>query len=107
MADTLRAFTTAFVKFIYFTSSKINFSTLAINIYNIPHILLFILQYKILKYYKIFLFFIFYFIPPTSTHTEHSEHTQIQPTAYKTTPATHTHAGNPYPRRFFPHASNP
>jgi hypothetical protein len=94
----LNTFTSRFVNFIHFTSSKTHFFTLAINIYNIPHIPFFILQYNLLKYYKIIIFFNLF--PPTST-TQNPTH------------SLQNHTGNPYPRRqpittlFFPHAGNP
>ena len=40
----LRAFPSAYLFIFYFTSSKPTLFTLPLNIYNIPHILLFILQ---------------------------------------------------------------
>ena len=80
----VRAFTSRFVNFIYFSSSKTHFSTLAIIFYNIPHIPLFILQYIQLKYYKIILFFFFH--SPNHTHTGNHQTTATQ--------INHTHSGN-------------
>ena len=77
----VRAFTSRFVNFIYFSSSKTHFSTLAIIFYNIPHIPLFILQYIQLKYYKIILFF-FSIVPttPTLETTKPLRHKSTTPT---------------------------
>ena len=53
----LRAFPTHFPPIFYFTSSKNYFSILHTNFYKTPHIPLSILQYVLLKYYKIFIFY--------------------------------------------------
>jgi hypothetical protein len=64
------AFPTGFLYFLYFTSSKTHFSTLHINFYKTPHIPLSILQYVLLKYYKIFIFYNIF-----SRNSAHPRHT--------------------------------
>ena len=60
-----KTFTSAYLFFLYFTSSKPTLFALPLNIYNIPHILLFILHYTLLKYYKtIFFYFFLSTFPP-------------------------------------------
>ena len=69
----------------YFTSPKTYFSILPINFYNIPHILLFILQCILLKYYKIIIIFfkIFFSHSPNHTSCRHTKpntpHARTQP----------------------------
>jgi hypothetical protein len=53
----LRAFPTHFTSILNFTYSKSYFSILHTNFYKIPHIPLSVLQYVLLKYYKIFIFY--------------------------------------------------
>ena len=63
-----RAFTTAYQKFIYFISPKTQFFILFINFYNKFHVSFFILQYILLKYYKIIIIFSFLFFPLSQSH---------------------------------------
>ena len=65
--NALKAFLSAYLFFLYFISSKPNLFTLSLNIYNIPQISLFILQYTLLKYYKNNYYF-FSFVFPQSQH---------------------------------------
>ncbi len=67
----LRAFSAGFASIRYFTFSKSYFFSLAIHFYKTSHILFSILQYFILKYYKIIIFFFIFF--------QHSNHTSRQP----------------------------
>jgi hypothetical protein len=57
----LRAFPTHFASILYFTPSKSHFSILTTHFYKTPHIPFSILQYIILKYYKIIFFIYIYF----------------------------------------------
>ena len=62
----VRAFTSASLFFLYFTSPKLILFTLPLYIYNILHIPPFILHYTLLKYYKTIIIFFFHF--PTILH---------------------------------------
>ena len=68
-----RAFTSHYLKNLYFTSSKCYFSIFANYFYNLSHIPLFILQYILLKYNKIILFlYIFFNTTDSSASTHHA-----------------------------------
>ena len=71
--ETLRAFLTHFESILYFTSSKSYFSILTTYFYKTPHISFSILQYIILKYYKIILFIYIYIYISHSNQT-HGNH---------------------------------
>ena len=79
LTSILRAFTVGSLSFLYFRSSKNYLFSLATHFYKTPHIPLSILQYIILKYYKIIFFiYIFFFNTPNSlasTHP-HQQHQQ-------------------------------
>jgi hypothetical protein len=79
----LRAFPTHFGSILYFTSSKSHFSILTTPFYKTTHISFSILQYIILKYYKIILFLYIFF------------HTLTKPTASIKTPG----ADQPHPQQ--------
>ena len=112
----VRAFPTHFASILYFTSSKSHFSILTTHFYKTPHIPFSILQYIILKYYKIILFLYIFFHSPTKptatiktlgadqsqpqqpnqqprSTTQHQETTQAK---LATTGAT-THSNHPKP----------
>ena len=69
-----RAFTSHYLKNLYFTFSKFYFSIFANYFYNPSHIPLFILQYTLLKYNKIILFIYIYIFNTTdsSASTHHA-----------------------------------
>ncbi len=70
----VRAFSSGYLKILYFTFSKTHFFILAINLYKTPHISLFILHYGLLKYHKkILLFIIIIFFSKTPQHWQHSK----------------------------------
>ena len=57
----VRASSSDYLKILYFTSSKTYFFILAINLYKITHIPLFILDYLLLNYHKTILFLLLIF----------------------------------------------
>ena len=96
----LRAFTSSFLFFSYFTSSKPTLFTLPLNIYNIPHIPLFILHYTLLKYYTTISFFFSLSRytslgktkPTSQPHTVHAGETKPNiPTTYSELNHHHSH----------------
>ena len=84
----LRAFPTHFGHFLYFTSSKSHFFSLQTHFYITPLIPFSILQYILLKYYKIIIFFFFFPCFPNPSLRQH------QPTATnpRRNPQPQTHA---------------
>jgi hypothetical protein len=98
----VRLFTSGFLFFSYFTSSKPTLFILPLNIYNIPHISLFILHYILLKYYKTIIIIFFSTFPPYFTpakqnqtsqpHTVHAGETKPNiPTTYSELNLHHSH----------------
>ena len=65
-----RAFPVGFGPIIYFISSKSHFFSLITHFDKTPQILFFILQYIILKYYKIILFLYIFFQHSNQTHAQ-------------------------------------
>ncbi len=84
----LRAFTSANVKFIYYSSLKSYFFYFTYQLYNTPHIPLSILHYILLKYYKTIIYFYNF------SHTSQSKFTSNHHTS---TPTPATHAPSRWP----------
>jgi hypothetical protein len=57
----VRAFSSGYLKILYFTSSKTHYFILAIKLYKTTHIPLFILDYLLLNYHKTILFLLLIF----------------------------------------------
>ena len=95
--EELRVFPTHFTSILYFISSKSHFSILTTHFYKTPPILFYILQYIILKYYKIILFIYIFFSHSNQTHSSRSTTTSTSRSA-ATTHNPHTHAGKPKPK---------
>ncbi len=93
----LRAFLVSFASILYFTYSKSYFFSLATHFYKTLHISFSILQYIILKYYKIIPFFIYIFFQH-SNHTSQQHQPKGNQTHSNTKCTTHNHhQQNPQP----------
>jgi hypothetical protein len=104
---TIRAFPTHFLSILYFTSSKSYFSILHTNFYKTPHISLSILQYFLLKYYKIFIFYNIF-----SRNPAHPRHTRRNSITSNPTPELLHHQqpksiAHPMPKVGKPSSPNP
>ena len=104
--EELRVFPTHFTSILYFISSKSHFSILTTHFYKTPPILFYILQYIILKYYKIILFIYIFFSHSNQTHSSRSTTTSTSRSA-ATTHNPHTHADKPKPITTIPTLANP
>ena len=101
----MRAFPTHFTSILYFISSKNQFSILTTHFYKTPLISFFILQYIILKYYKIILFLYFFF--HTSTKPTAADQPQPQQADQQQPPITPTPTlANPNPQPPYPRWQN-
>jgi hypothetical protein len=98
----IRAFPTHFASILYFTSSKSQFSILTTNFYKTPLIPFSILQYIILKYYKIILFlYIFFHTPTKPTAADQPQPQQADQPQPPITPTPTPTPANPNPNPHF------